>query len=203
LRVQSINRKELTLLARIGALNNLDGISHRRDALWQVERAGKMEGPLLRQQSEWLREDSPSLPLRQMGTEERLVADYSGTGLTIGKHPMAFRRSELRQQQILSARELKESKDGEYVRTAGSVIARQRPGTAKGFIFLSIEDETGIANIIVTPDLYERQRLIVTRTKFLMAEGILQNQDGVIHVKAKRLSALTDSALAIRSHDFH
>ena len=83
------------------------------------------------------------------------------------------------------------------------MIARQRPGTAKGFIFLSIEDETGIANIIVTPDLYERQRLIVTRTKFLMAEGILQNQDGVIHVKAKRLLALTDSALAIRSHDFH
>jgi error-prone DNA polymerase len=203
LRVQSINRKELTLLARIGALNNLDGISHRRDALWQVERAGKMEGPLLRQQSEWLREDSPSLPLRQMNTEERLVADYSGTGLTIGKHPMAFRRSELHQQNILSAQELKERKDGEYVRTAGSVIARQRPGTAKGFIFISIEDETGIANIIVTPDLYERQRLIVTRTKFLMAEGILQNQDGVIHVKAKRLLALTDSALAMRSHDFH
>ena len=203
LRVQSINRKELTLLARIGALNNLDGISHRRDALWQVERAGKMEGPLLSQQSEWLREDSPSLPLRQMNTEERLVADYSGTGLTIGKHPMAFRRSELHQQKILSAQELKERKDGEYVRTAGSVIARQRPGTAKGFIFISIEDETGIANIIVTPDLYERQRLIVTRTKFLMAEGILQNQDGVIHVKAKRLLALTDSALAMRSHDFH
>jgi error-prone DNA polymerase len=203
LRVQSLNRKELTLLARIGALNNLDGISHRRDALWQVERAGKMEGPLLRQQSEWLREESPFLPLRQMNTEERLVADYSGTGLTIGKHPMAFRRPELRQQRILSAQELKERQDGEYVRTAGWVIARQRPGTAKGFIFLSIEDETGIANVIVTPDLYERQRLIVTRTKLLMAEGILQNQDGVIHIKAKRLSALTDSALAMRSRDFH
>ena len=203
LRVQSLNRKELTLLARIGALNNLDGISHRRDALWQVERAGKMEGPLLRQQSEWLREDSPFLPLQQMNSEERLVADFSGTGLTIGKHPMAFLRPELCQQRILSAQQLKELKDGEYVRTAGWVIARQRPGTAKGFIFLSIEDETGIANIIVPPDLYERHRLIVTRTKLLMAEGILQNQDGVIHVKAKRLSALTGSGLAMRSRDFH
>jgi error-prone DNA polymerase len=203
LRVQSLNRKELTLLARIGALNNLDGISHRRDALWQVERAGKMEGPLLRQQSEWLREDSPCLPLQQMNSEERLVADYGGTGLTIGKHPMAFRRPELSRQRILSAQQLKELKDGEYVRTAGWVIARQRPGTAKGFIFLSMEDETGIANIIVTPDLYERQRLIVTRTKLLMAEGILQNQDGVIHVKATRLSALADSGLAMRSRDFH
>jgi error-prone DNA polymerase len=83
------------------------------------------------------------------------------------------------------------------------VIARQRPGTAKGFIFLSMEDETGIANVIVTPDLYEQQRLVVTRSKFLMAEGILQNQDGVIHIKATRLLALTDSALELRSHDFH
>ena len=86
----SLNRKELTLLARIGALNQLDGIEHRRDALWQVERAGKLEGPLLRQRSELLREDSEATPLQQMNTEERLVADYAGTGLTIGKHPMAY-----------------------------------------------------------------------------------------------------------------
>jgi error-prone DNA polymerase len=144
LRVPSLNRKELTLLARIGALNQLDGITHRRDALWQVERAGKLEGPLLRQRSEWLRDDSEALPLRQMNTEERLVADYAGTGLTIGKHPMYYRRSELRSRNILSAEELRTAKDGDLVRTAGCVIARQRPGTAKGFIFLSMEDETGI-----------------------------------------------------------
>jgi len=93
--------------------------------------------------------------------------------------------------------------DGEFVRTAGCVIARQRPGTAKGFIFLSMEDETGIANVIVTPDLYERQRLIVTGSKFIVAEGLLQNQDGVIHVKAARLRSLSDQALEVRSHDFH
>jgi error-prone DNA polymerase len=203
LRVPLLNRKELTLLARIGALNNLDGIEHRRDALWQVERAGKLEGPLLKQNSEWLRDDTDSMPLQQMSTEERLVADYAGTGLTVGKHPMHYRRTELRRQRVLSAQELRMCSDGEIVRTAGCIIARQRPGTAKGFIFLSMEDETGIANVIVTPDLYERERVLVTRSKFLMAEGPLQNQDGVVHVKAVRLMALSDHALELRSHDFH
>ncbi|MGB8479542.1 MAG: error-prone DNA polymerase [Acidobacteriaceae bacterium] len=202
-RAPSLSRKELTLLARIGALNNLDGIEHRRDALWQVERAGKLEGPLLRQKSEVLREESGSLPLQQMNTEERLIADYAGTGLTIGKHPMAYRRDDLRRERILSAEELRTCRDGEFVRTAGCVIARQRPGTAMGFIFLSMEDETGIANVIVTPDLYERERLIVTRSKFILAEGPLQNQDGVVHVKATHLRPLSDQTLEVRSHDFH
>jgi error-prone DNA polymerase len=203
LRVPSLNRKELTLLARIGALNKIDAIEHRRDALWQVDRAGKLEGPLLRQSSEWLHEDSRTLPLQRMTIEERLVSDYAGTGLTVGKHPMYYRRAELKRQGILSAQELKSCKDGQLVRTAGCIIARQRPGTAKGFIFLSMEDETGIANVIVTPDLYERDRLTVTHSKFLMVEGPLQNQDGVVHVKAVRLIALGDGALDLRSHDFH
>jgi error-prone DNA polymerase len=203
LRIPMLNRRELSLLAGIGALNNLDGIEHRRDALWQVERAGRLEGPLLRQKSEWLREDSDALTLPQMSTEERLVEDYRGTGLTVGRHPMYFRRTELKSQGVLSAQDLRIRRDGEFVRTAGCVIARQRPGTAKGFIFISMEDETGIANIIVTPDLYERERLVVTRSKFLLAEGPLQNQDGVIHVKAVWLAALSDHAIELRSHDFH
>jgi error-prone DNA polymerase len=202
-RVPLLNRKELTLLARIGAMNSLDGIEHRRGALWQVERAGKLEGPLLRQQSEWLREDRNSMPLQPMSTEERLVADYAGTGLTVGKHPMHYRRAELRRLGILSAQELRGCRDGETVRAAGCIIARQRPGTAKGFIFLSMEDETGIANVIVTPDLYERERVLVTRSKFLITEGPLQNKDGVIHVKAVLLAALSNDALELRSHDFH
>lgn len=203
LRVPVLNKKELALLANIGALNAVGGIEHRRDALWQVKRAGKLEGPLFRQRSDLLRDDAETLPLRQMTTEERLVADYSGTGLTVGRHPMHYRRAELRQQGILTSHELKIRKDGEYVRAAGCVIARQRPGTAKGFIFISMEDETGIANVIVTPDLYERERLVVTRSKFLAVEGLLQNQDGVIHVKAMRLRELSDKAIELRSHDFH
>jgi error-prone DNA polymerase len=189
-------------LAQIGALNQLEDIEHRRDALWQVERAGKLEGPLFRDR-ESLREDSAASPLEQMNVEERLVADYAGTGLTVGKHPMLYRRPELRRCNILSAEELRARRDGEFVRVAGCIIARQRPGTAKGFIFISMEDETGIANVIVTPDLYDRDRLVVTRSKFLLVEGPLQNQDNVIHVKATRLTALSDRALEVWSHDFH
>jgi len=200
-RVPQLNRKELTLLARIGALNQIGEIAHRRDALWQVEWAGRPEGPLLMQKN--LREDDRSLPLHQMTIEERLVADYAGTGLTVGKHPMHYRRAELRAQGILSSEDLRHCCNGIFVRAAGCVIARQRPGTAKGFIFISMEDETGIANVIVTSDVYEHNRLVVTRSKFLLVEGALQNQDGVIHVKAARLAPLNHGALELQSHDFH
>jgi error-prone DNA polymerase len=138
-----------------------------------------------------------------MTTEERLSADYSGTGLTVGRHPLHYRRQELQARNVLAARELQNCKDGQYVRSAGCIIARQRPGTAKGFIFLSMEDETGIANVIITPDLYERERLVVTRSKFVMVEGGLQNQDGVIHIKARRIQPLAFSNLEVQSHDFH
>jgi len=202
-RVPELGKKDLTHLAQIGALNSLDGIHHRRDALWQMERAAKPEGPLLQGRPESLREESDVLPLRQMTTEERLVADYAGTGLTVGKHPMFYRRPELRQQGSLSAEELRYRRDGEFVKTVGCVIARQRPGTAKGFIFISMEDETGIANIVVTPDLYDRNRLTVTRSRFLMVEGSLQNQDGTIHVKAMRLAPFVHEKVEVQSHDFH
>ncbi|MEO6965793.1 MAG: error-prone DNA polymerase, partial [Acidobacteriaceae bacterium] len=112
LRIPSLDRKELTLLARIGALNKIDGIVHRRDALWQVERAGKMEGPLFRQRGEWLRDDSEIRPLQQMNVEERLVADYAGTSLTTDKHPMYRRRAELRRYGVRTAEELGHCRNG-------------------------------------------------------------------------------------------
>ncbi len=198
-RVPLLQRKELTLLSRIGALNRLHGIDHRRDAVWQVEEAVRPVGPLLKQH----RVHHVSSPLQQMTTEERLSADYSGTGLTVGQHPLHYRRQELQAMKVLSSSQLRNYKDGEYVRAAGCVIARQRPGTAKGFIFLSMEDETGIANIIITPDLYERERVVVTRSKFVLVEGALQNQDGVIHIKARRIQPLAFTNLELRSHDFH
>jgi error-prone DNA polymerase len=138
-----------------------------------------------------------------MNTEERLVADYAGTGFTIGQHPMYYRRCELQSQGIMSAQDLRGCRDGVLVRAAGCVIARQRPGTAKGFIFISMEDETGIANVIITPDLYERERLVVTRSRFLLVQGPLQNQDGIIHVKAQHIAPLNVTSLDVRSHDFH
>ncbi len=185
-RVTLLQRKELTLLARIGALNCLDGIGHRRDAVWQVEEAVRPVGPLLKPHRGQYQASSP---LQQMTTEERLSADYSGTGLTVGQHPLHYRRKELQAMKVLTSSELRNYKHGEYVRSAGCVIARQRPGTAKGFIFISMEDETGIANVIITPDLYERERVVVTRSKFVLVEGALQNQDGVIHIKANAYTA--------------
>ncbi|MGA8110825.1 MAG: error-prone DNA polymerase, partial [Acidobacteriaceae bacterium] len=203
LRVPFINKKEITLLANIGALNNVAGIGHRRDALWQVERAGKPEGSLLTRTGA-LRADPPDpSPLARMTAEERLIADYAGTGLTTGRHPMSYRRAELRAQNVLTAEDLRRVRDGQWVRAAGCIIARQRPGTAKGFVFLSMEDETGIANVIVTPQMYECNQVTVTRARFLLVEGPLQNQDNVIHVKAERLTPLNDQAVEIRSHDFH
>jgi len=203
LRVPSLNRKEITLLANIGALNQVEGVGHRRDALWQVERAGKPEGPLLTHSGALLADGPDPSPLARMSSTERLVADYAGTGLTTGKHPMAYRRDELRRQRVLSAEELRDCRDGQWVRAAGCIIARQRPGTAKGFVFLSMEDETGIANVIVTPDIYAQNQVTVTRARFLLVEGPLQNQDNVVHVKAMRLTPLADNAVEIHSHDFH
>lgn len=142
------------------------------------------------------------MPLRQMTTEERLAADYAGTGLTTGPHPIAYHRAELRAKGILAAKELETCRSGGWVRVAGCVIARQRPGTAKGFVFLSLEDETGIANIILTPDVFERDRLVVTRSRFLRIEGPVQNQDGVIHVKAQRIVPLEVTRVPVRSRDF-
>jgi error-prone DNA polymerase len=199
-RVPLLQRKELTQLARIGALNGLDGVDHRRDAVWAVEEAIRPVGPLLKPCD---RGSSSYSPLKKMTTDERLNADYSGTGLTVGKHPLYYRRQELQAMKVLTSSELKNLKDGEYVRSAGCVIARQRPGTAKGFIFISMEDETGIANVIITPDLYERERLVVTRSKFVLVEGALQNQDSVVHIKAKRIQSLAFNNLEVRSHDFH
>jgi error-prone DNA polymerase len=201
LRVPALNRGELAQLARIGALNGLGGVVHRRDAIWQVEQVSRPVGPLLRQSG--AAPGSGASPLRKMQTEERLVADYAGTGLTTGPHPMAYRREALRFAGVLSAAELLKHGDGRHVITAGAVICRQRPGTALGFIFLSMEDETGIANVIIHPELYERERVLVTRGKFLQVEGELQNQDGVVHVKAERVELLEISGVEVRSHDFH
>ncbi len=172
---------------------------HRRDALWQVARAGRPVGPLLHRIPE---PDTPS-PLARMSREERLVADFSGTGLTVGPHPMAYRRPELQARGVRTAVELEKLPNGRFVRAAGCVIARQRPGTAHGFVFLSLEDETGIANAIITPDLFEQNRLLLVAEKFLLVEGVLQHQDNVISVKAERVLPLSITAADTWSHDFH
>jgi len=172
---------------------------HRRDALWQVERAVRGSGPLLERLPE---PDAPS-PLQPMNYEERLVADFRGTGLTVGPHPMAYRRAWLTAMGIRRASELRDIPSGKRLRIGGCVIVRQRPGTAKGFVFVSLEDETGVANAIITPDLFHSNRLLLASERFLAIEGILQNQDNVISVRAERVLPLFVTQAETVSHDFH
>src|ERR1700685_1040573 len=199
LRVPELRKNDLTMLAKIGALNWLGENIHRRDALWQVEYAGRPTGPLL---SEMPEQDEES-PLARMTVEEQLAADFHGTGVTVGPHPMAYHREALSRMGIVCSKDLQNLKDGRKTRIAGCVIARQRPGTAKGFVFLSLEDETGISNAIVTPAVYEQYRRVVTYGKFLLIEGKLQNQENVVSVKADVVRPLEISEMDVRSHDFH
>jgi error-prone DNA polymerase len=231
-RVPELRKDELTTLAEIGALNAVASTEypvpskplviptperkreveesrysvlgtryslHRRDALWQVERAVRGSGPLL---EKLLEPDMPS-PLQPMNHEERLVADFHGAGLTVGPHPMAYRRDWLNAMGIRRASELRDIPSGKRLRIGGCVITRQRPGTAKGFVFVSLEDETGVANAIITPDLFHRNRLLLASERFLAIEGILQNQDNVISVKAERVLPLFVTKAETVSHDFH
>ncbi|WP_433984832.1 OB-fold nucleic acid binding domain-containing protein [Tunturiibacter empetritectus] len=201
-RVQSIKKGELVLLAKAGAFNWTGEKHHRRTALWYAERAGQNAEPLFENIPDE-HELGAVAPLRPMTTEERLVADFDSTGVTLGPHPMAYHRREMNAAGVLPAAHLKGMPDGMYACIAGAVIARQRPGTAEGFIFLSLEDETGVSNAIIHPHLYERNRVTVTRGKFLRVEGTLQNQDGVINVRASAVHILALSDIDVRSHDFH
>jgi error-prone DNA polymerase len=230
-RVPELRKDELTTLAEIGALNAVPSCEyrvpskkliipvseskqakntrysvlgtrysqHRRDALWQVEAAVRESGPLL----EPLPEPASPSPLQPMNHEERLVADFHGTGLTVGPHPMAYRREWLNAMGIRRASDLRQMPSGKRLRIGGCVITRQRPGTAKGFVFISLEDETGVANAIIAPDLFQRHRLLLASERFLAIEGILQNQDNVISVKAERVQPLFVTRAETVSHDFH
>jgi error-prone DNA polymerase len=200
-RVPQLSRNNLAMLASIGALNNLceDAKLHRRDALWHIEKAVRQSGPLL----QTIVETDSASPLKQMSVEERLVADYYGLGLTTGPHPVAYWREELRKRGFKSAAELEMLRHGTYAMTAGCVIVRQRPGTAKGIIFLMLEDETEISRVIVSPDLYEKNRITVLKKNFVQVSGTVQNQGGVVHLAAKAISPLAISAAETLSHDFH
>jgi error-prone DNA polymerase len=198
-----LRRDELTTLADIGALNAFT--NERRSALWQVERVVRPSGELFAEEGVHSHSPTPnshSSPLEPMDERERLRADYGGMGLTIGPHPMALRRHDLSMRGVTRASDLAAARDGRRVRVAGMVITRQRPGTAKGFVFLTLEDETGISNIIVRPDLFDRQRMTVIRQPFLLVDGVLQNQGGVLSIKAERLQGI-DGGASVDAHDFY
>jgi error-prone DNA polymerase len=187
---------------------------HRRAALWQVEAAWSEHESLFLHGADTTDDkkraldastprpdDDGNSPLVPMSLAERLRADFTGLSLTAGTHPMALIRDRL--PEAWRATDLPLGRDGERVLIAGSVICRQRPGTAKGFVFISLEDETGIANAIILPQLFEAKRLVITQEPALKITGKLQNLHGVIHVKADTIEALTDATLPVQaSHDF-
>jgi error-prone DNA polymerase len=219
-----LRRDELVTLADVGALNAFG--YDRRSALWQAERAIRPSGELFQEEGTaenaepaeiFLENENSALsavsavpsdreapcPLKPMTEAERLVADYAGMGLTAGRHPMALRRDELAMRGILRAADLKAARQGRRVRVAGMVITRQRPGTAKGFVFLTLEDETGIANIIVRPDLFTRDRLVIVEEPFLIVDGVLQSQDGVISIRAEQVQGMKGVNIDFDAHDFY
>ena len=206
-RVPQIQKDEFRALASVGALNFISGKApvHRRTALWQVESASRPSGPLFKAQQKDADAEGSSFssPLEPMNREERITADFRGTALTLGAHPLAQHRSRLDRQGVVLCSKLASLPDGTFVSVAGAVIARQRPGTAKGFVFLSLEDETGIANIIIAPPLFEKEHTTVVHQSFLIVRGTLQNQDGVISVKAGRIEPFVFLQTKMSSHDFH
>jgi error-prone DNA polymerase len=199
-----LDREEVARLGEIGAFESL-GLE-RRAALWEAARAIRPVGPL----HEALPDRLGRSPLRAMTDAERIVADYAGTGLTLGRHPVEFHRARLAALGVTRGSDLGGLEDGARARVAGAVVVRQRPGTAKGFVFLNLEDETGLINVIVRPALFRRQRATIVGEPFLMVEGALQHQDGVISIRAERLWPLRErlSAAPARpevgppSHDF-
>ena len=224
-----LTKDELRTLAELGALNCF--AEHRRAAMWDVEETmhddlltnhvchpERSEGPLLRSfDYATYREYSITLceiprsarddgakksPLAPMTLPERVRADYDTMNLTTGPHPMKLLRESL--PNIWRAIDLIHAHHGSTIQIAGNVICRQRPGTAKGFVFISLEDETGVSNAIVEPDLFEQFRLVITEEAFLLIEGEVQNSDNVILIKARDIRPLAHEQLVgSESHDFH
>jgi error-prone DNA polymerase len=194
----TLNRRDLANLAAAGALHALAG--HRRNAHWLVAGTGALPG---------LFEHAPvqeSLPLFEAPREaEEIVADYRSLGLTLGRHPLALLRKRLARMRLATASELRAMPNGRSARTAGIVTCRQRPGTAQGVVFVTLEDETGYTNVVVWNDLVERQRKELLGSRLLGVEGYMQIEGEVVHLVARRLvdhSALLGRLLT-ESRDFH
>ncbi|MEY2551021.1 MAG: error-prone polymerase [Verrucomicrobiota bacterium] len=222
-------------MAELGALNCF--AEHRRSAMWKVEeteyddllgsarvsRVGFGVSPKQSSESSRRRDavahtrdacapQKTASPLLPMSLPERVKADYTTMNLTTGPHPMKLLRAQL--PEVWPAGDLRLARHGSTVRIAGNVICRQRPGTAKGFVFISLEDETGVSNAIVTPDLFERMRLLITEEPFLLIEGQVQNTENVVLIKAEKIQPLAhlpavatalqagEQLVGSESHDF-
>ena len=198
----ALRRNELDALAELGALASLDPAARtRRSALWQVAALERAPNSLFA----GVRSDRPdeaSSPLPETTAFEDTLADYRTSGLTTGPQVLAHLRSRLRARGILSAAELRSARNGSMVRTAGHVIVRQRPLSAKGFCFLTLEDETGTSNAVLTPQTFSRFRAPLHAASIVEIRGPLQSVEGVIHVRIRTLHALALRDSLPPSHDY-
>ena len=195
----ALRKGELDTLAELGALGSIDPAARtRRSALWQVAALERDPGSLFAGKPP---EACPS-PLAELSPLETTLADYRRSGLTIGPHVMEHLRGGLRRRGCLSAAELRDTPDGRPVRTAGFVVVRQRPGSAKGFCFLTLEDETGTSNAVLTPRGFRRFRIPLHTSSIVEIAGPLQNVDGVIHVRVRELVPLAPREQLPDSHDY-
>jgi error-prone DNA polymerase len=225
------DRRSLRHLAMAGAFDGfLEGepdLQKRRAALWQVLDAARGDaGPLAPRASHRIHSSSsllirgeaaaenvnpareadwPRTVLPQMSPGELTEADYRMTGVSLNGHPMAHLRALLAPNGVLTTAQISRARDGDRVAVAGLVICRQRPGTAKGFVFLTLEDEVGLVNVVITPQRFERQALLIATTPLLLVRGVLQIEQRVVNVRAERFRGLQAELGAeyAKSHDFH
>jgi error-prone DNA polymerase len=191
-----VNRKDLQVLAQAGALRELAG--HRRHARWEA--AGVERLPLL---AAGAKEERPELIAPTEGQD--IVADYASLGLTLGRHPLALLRGKLGSMKFSRSDQLRETPHGKAARAAGLVIGRQRPGTASGVIFVTLEDESGCINVVVWSSLAERQREALLGARLMGVQGVIERDGDVVHLVARRLSDHSGllGPLHAESRDFH
>jgi len=198
-----LREDEAQTLAHLGSFAPF-GLT-RREALWQAAAVPReplfkgLRGYGVKGLGDYLAPNpvTPS-PLSEMSAVERTLADYTNSGITVGPHIMQHLRDELARDGVLCAIDLKKARNGQWVKIAGLVIVRQRPGTAKGFCFLTLEDETGTSNAVVVPDMFQRHRALIHSAALLQVEGPLQKVDGVLHVRARRFTPLAIPQQAIK-----
>ena len=199
-RVPCMDKREMRALSMSGALRDLDGSGNdRRASLWQAEAEMRPVGPLLKV----IKNEKSESPLPLMTEIENLEADFLTTGMTVDRHPMALVRGVLTRKGQFSSEDLRKAEPRAIVTVSGAVICRQKPGTAKGVLFISLEDEFGVANIIVMPDVYLRYRRQIAESSYMVVKGVVEKNGDSALVKGLHFERMSFMTVYAESHDYH